>query len=353
MRDVISWLLLLGVASGCGNGSTTPSADGGVGPVGTWRLQRETTTTTLDDGGVTTQTINDTDTALAGGGTGRVNGALELTTNEYAVGVTHMVGGLVDPSAEANALADTYAPLTPGASAFSLTHHPPVGFQWQQSPTPLLTLQTDARRSLVFAPRTPAPADTMPISGKIRLNSVSMDNPHVALLFFIHGAPFSVTVDPRDDKALPPTSTWGGETFSIDGLLDRTDAPIGTERIVWGSTAEMAMGVVIVYDRIIADDAGVRPFDVAAYVNNTCTTDCVRGVSKTVLAYRLGSSPQFLASAYRHLGEKWTQAQRIADESHPGKEGLISLDQAHPVTFDVDVPTNAMQIAYPVFDLSQ
>jgi hypothetical protein len=345
--------LIAGAAvTGCGNsgnGASDASFDAPIdapfGPVGLWRLRSETTT--FDDGG--TRTVNDTDPT-------RVNGTVEITTGEYAIGVKHVLdGGLAttdETTPNPQALVTEHSAFGPADSSIALSNGlGTVPFVWQKSPSEMLTLQTDATHSLAFSPYVWTATTTAQVRGTVTVETggSSPAPDHVAIVWIVRsllGAAYDYQSNTPESRVLTLDSNHKG-TFN----LDRSTGTPGYSRILFG-TAEVSIGLIVAY----ADSDASGAFNVTNNLDDRCSMlpeDCLRGISTVVLAYRFGDSPELAASPFAHLRQGWSFAKEAYDHRNGNNRlGLVSLDSTTGLPFDISVPQDVATYSVPHFYLT-
>ncbi len=292
------YLALMVVLAACGNGDEPePTA-----PVGAWRQTGET-----------------------------VNGWLEVTANEYAL-------GLAAPTASG-----VISPYTLSGGALQLGSGGSVPFTLEDSGT-TLTLEPQPGRTLTFEKSTPEPVETLAVTGTITYatGAIEMTAPRAALIFLGRdGSEVGFVNDPRDDRAL----TFAGGAAAIDFSRDR--GALGTERIVFGDRAAVAIGLVVVYDD---RDASGSLADLFAVCTPT-STDCIRGIAPVYLGSRDGTSAELSASPYGFLRTGWSHAVLATDARSSGRVGLLSTDPTKTLRYDVTIPADAATVTVPDFRL--
>ncbi len=174
-----------------------------------------------------------------------------------------------------------------------------------------LTLSPDATHTLSFVPYMPTASNTISVTGTVTMTAGTFVAPRVALIFLSRSMGF--VNDPRDDKPL----TFSGNTASFD--LSRTGGALGTDRITFGTTAGISIGMVIVYDDI--DQSGTLDIDSLTEMCANPAHDCVRGVAALILGYRDGSSSELQESPYQYLQpglDRIAHRHRHADDDPAG-----------------------------------
>ena len=298
MRISVALTTLL--ATACGDGGGLDSV-----PAGTWRLVGET--------------VNGTATPPA-----NLNGALELTETDYALGIAR-------PSIEGVVTSYT---LEGGAFVLTGAGRVPASLAGND-----LTLRPSSTRELTFTLVSPTPADTLAVTGTVSLASgAPSTNLHAALVRRVRDAS-GFFFDPRDDRTL----TFTGQTASFD--LSRDRGALGTDRISFGSAA-IGLLLVVVYE----DRDGDNRLDELVTCSAT-TVDCIRGVSPYVVADRAGTSPELSASSYDLLREGWSHAVQVTDERNH-KLTVASVDPQATLAHAITVAADASTVAIPVFDLT-
>jgi len=288
--------------AGCGDGGGLDSV-----PAGTWRLVGET--------------VNGTATPEA-----NLNGALQLTETDYALGIAR-------PSVEG-----VVTSYTLEGGAFVLSGAGRIEAELAGND---LTLRPSSSRKLTFTLVSPTAADTLAVTGTVSLASgAPSTNLHVALVRRVREAP-GFFFDSRDDRAL--TFTGQGATFD----LSRDRGALGTDRIPYGTTgAAIGLLLIVVYEDRDADN---RLDELTTC--STTTVDCVRGVSPYVVADRFSTSPELEASSFALLREGWSHAVTVTDERND-KLTVASVDPQGTLTHAITVGTDPSQVVIPVFDLT-
>jgi hypothetical protein len=335
----VTAIALLAPVAACSCGGDGSSVDAalpdaappdGAGPLGTWRLIEQR-------GGAAPLTHEGPD---------RVNGTLEL--NAVDIGVATIVVAddrLVVPVEPA--LVDTYTISTDGAR-FELGSGTMLAFSLSDSPERLV-LETDS----TYERMTHQEQDTLPVTGVVSVEPgadpfAPIVTPRVGLVFLVRGggAQPAIIEVPGGDVALTGFGADPGQTTQFD--LSRVEGALGVERIVFG-TAFASLGLVVVYDDVngngLLDDLW-----------NSCDAgeDCVRGVSPLFVAYRLGTSPEIMASPFTFLRERWTPGIASRDlRTGTERLGVVSLDRAaaDAPPYDVVVTRGEGTAVIPPFTL--
>jgi hypothetical protein len=298
----MKWLILVLVAA-CGD-------DGGGGTLseGSYRLVGET--------------VNGTATPAA-----ELNGALEVTTTEYGLGIARP------------APTGVVASYTVSGGSIVLGGGTNVAFTADGD---RLTLRPDADHTWTLERFTPTAAEMFPVTGTVEMarGAEAMMSPHAAIIHYNRGqeGTFLLEHDPRDDKPL----SFEGGVASFD--LSRTRPALGTDRIPMGATAGISIAIVVVYDDRDGGGLGV-PFMPCA----TPGGDCIRGMSTILLASRDGTSAELSGSPYALLREGWSNAVQVTDK-RSGRLGLTSADEK-ALTHQITVVVDPAQVVPPGFQL--
>jgi hypothetical protein len=261
-----------------------------------------------------------------------LNGALEVTATEYALGIARPAPrGVV-------------ASYTVSGDSIVLGGGGTVELGGEGD---RITLRPDSDRSWTFLRFTPAPAETFPVTGTVGIarGAPPMTSPYAALLHYNRTVEGQVILahDPRDAQ---PLDLQGG-TASFD--LSRARPALGTDRIPYppGSRdAGISIALVVVFD----DRDGSGELDDIFASCASPQADCIRGVSSIVLASRDGASAELAASPYALLRPGWTHAVQVTDQ-RSGKLGLASVDPDKALTHEITVVVDPAALAAPGFEL--
>jgi hypothetical protein len=289
-------LLFTCLLAACGDGGGPTSV-----PTGTWRL------------------VGDSSAPAA-----TLNGALELGDTGYALGIAQ-------PAPEGLVTSYTIAD-----GAFELEGAGRVPFTLEGD---RLTLRPPGGRELAFARVTPAPAETLAITGAVTLApGAPADDLHVALVRRVRSAS-GFLFDARDDR---PLSFEGGRA-TFDLTNDRLG--LGTDRIPFGNAFIGLLLTVVYQDR----DQDGRLDELATCT--AATVDCIVGVSPVLVAIRQNSSPELDRTSYALLREGASHAVAVADARN-GALGVASVDPQVDAAHDVGVGADPSQVVLPAFDLT-
>jgi hypothetical protein len=298
-------VLLIFTLAACGE-------DGGAGvaPLGSFRLVGET--------------VNGTATAA-----GDLNGALELTAAEYGLAIARPAPhGLV-------------ASYTISGDALVLGGGDRVTVNLDGD---RLTLRPDGDRVWSLDRITTAPAEeTFPVAGTVELprGAAPPGRPRIALIRYTRELDrVAFFHDPRDDRELSLESG----TANFD--LSRDRAALGTDRITFGTTAGIAIELIVVYDDRDASDTLAELFTPCS----EATTDCILGVSPIAIGYRDGASAELAASPYALLRKGWSNAVPVTDR-RTGKLGLVSADPDRALVHQIILAVDPAQVTVPGFQL--
>lgn len=299
---------------GCSDGDKPGAADAGpdaASPlIGSWRL----TSATLPSGDVPAP-----------------NGWLEITPTEYALGTA-------SPGPEG--LSTTYTQVA--AAEIMLGDGTLRAIKYPTATS--LRLQLAADVFSVYERATATTLTTIPLSTSIAYaeGAAPMVHPRAALIFLARSQGQVVFVnDTRDDHPL----SFSGSSVTIDFSRDRE--ALGTERITFGQRAGIAIGMVVVYDD--RDESGT--LDNLFTPCTAQTKDCIRGLSRTFLGYRDGTSAELSASPYAFLRTGWSHAVASKDDrAGSPRTGLLSIDPATAGT-TVSLPGDAATVKIPDFKL--
>jgi hypothetical protein len=337
-------LAALTCACSCGNGGgevdamlpvdaavvdvAPPDAPPSPGPEGAW------TVTEYDDPGGTLGTT----------GPDRVNGTLEMTQDGT------LGSAMVFLRAGRLPLNSTTGSIAPYTRTGDMIDWQGSILTWTQGPPESLE-HTEPTLAAMWARYTHSAVEMLPVQGQIDFIDsgvfTPIVTPRVGLVFLLRpssGDPNIIEV-PGGDMAI----TGFGANMTDLGTFDlsRTEGALGVERITFGS-ASISMGLVILYD----DVNGNGMLD-TLWTSCGAGEDCVRGVSQLVLGYRVGSSPELLASPFAFIRSGWTAAVPVIDHRPvPEQFGLISTDRnAEQPPFDIHVPTDPTDVVLPDFQL--
>jgi hypothetical protein len=236
--------------------------------------------------------------------------------------------------------------LSDGSRPFPAFASPVAGmtFVTEAGPTDTLTYG-----GVTFERYTPPPSrDTLTLRGTVTVSVPGTlgTDARIALVFITKSAGNIVLhEDPADSMSLSVPGTTA--TFN----LDRARGALGVQRILFGTTAELAIGYVVVYE----DRNQNNKLDLLYNaVDCTGAIDCVRGVSQVILASRLGDSTELQASPYALLLDGGWSPALVASDTRvaTARTGLVSLDSTlQAVPFDVFVPPSATAVTVPTFAL--
>jgi hypothetical protein len=309
------WAALL-LAVGCGDSGG--SAIDAASYKGAWRLAAQTLAGMPQD-----------DAALSG--------AMTLGDSDFALAI----------ASPPTALLSSY---TVASDAKSLTLKDGSRLSLMATAEPRLTLGLASDRQAAFVSDSASPVTTITVQGTITAPSdpSAYAAPRVALVFLSRSDPFFV-----DDDRLDQALSFQGKTASF--RIDLMREALGTERIVYGPPdVAIAIGWVVVYDDRDGKPPGQQRLHELFDACSATTKDCVLGYSPIVLGYRSGTSPQLSASAFVGLREGWSPSLATEDgrRNAPRPLGLVSLDPAKAMKFDVTLWADPASHAVPRLDLT-
>jgi hypothetical protein len=324
---------------------------------GVWRLDRLSIAGPGADGGLALTT---TDQRVIDPTTGkqvkaRASGLLDLTSDQGELALSRVIvfdNHMSGSHPADRALVSTITKNDP--DTFLLGTGDSLKVAWDPT-LDLLTLTEQGGTQTTYARYMhTAVHRTLELRGEVSIEDgqaalVPLAHPRATLAFVVReGDGIAFREVPDGSVALP--STFGKTSTDLTPFdLSRQDGPVGLERIPFGDTASLALGLVVVYDDVDQDSVLGALYDSCASPDK----DCVRGVSRVVVAYRFGTSPQLSASPFAFLRTGWTWA-LWADDTRTAEKrrGLVSCDpSAVALPSDVRIPRDPKDVRLPPFVL--
>ena len=304
------------VAGGCGD-SSNPGQTADSATAGSWL--------------VAGQTIGGSATAPD-----KLDGTAVIGATDFAFATADPLGGIL-----------TSYTLGNNGTSMVLRDGTNIGFTLAPSQ---LTLQLTGDRTAVLAPEQAAAVTTISVKGTVTApaGTASFVAPTAALMFLTRANPGFIGDDGRNYQTI--TFKDGKATFDFE--IAR--GALGTERIVFGpQEVAVAIGFVVIFDDRETTSTPGTLANLFQACPGTSTSDCVLGISPFLLGYRSGDSKELAASPYAYLHSGWSQAIIVTDARGGGtKSGLLSLDTAKTLAFDITLWDDPSAHSVPKLDLT-